>query len=207
MFEVIGCIDNVPDVLLGQYGGQLFIFFIDLVWFNNSTAPTSSFSFQKGFIMLLNLHTFFSLNLDMVNLLFGRYQSLDKSLILKSDLWDEFLRFCQEEKLPGLSDSPLGQALRKTQEAAIDKAPLALVGGIAALWISGQNLSVPASVGFIALFGIALFHLAEDVFELRRLLLRQFGVARLGLAELGYFARLAFVLYGKEIVACTWRLR
>lgn len=34
--------------------------------------------------------------------------------------------------------------------------PLALVGGIAALWISGQNLSVPASVGFIALFGIAL---------------------------------------------------
>jgi cobalt-zinc-cadmium resistance protein CzcA len=34
--------------------------------------------------------------------------------------------------------------------------PLALVGGIAALCFSGQNLSVPASVGFIALFGIAL---------------------------------------------------
>ncbi|WP_456409034.1 efflux RND transporter permease subunit [Caldithrix abyssi] len=34
--------------------------------------------------------------------------------------------------------------------------PLALVGGVAALWIFGQNLSVPASVGFIALFGIAL---------------------------------------------------
>ncbi|HQU71265.1 MAG: efflux RND transporter permease subunit [Calditrichaeota bacterium] len=34
--------------------------------------------------------------------------------------------------------------------------PLALVGGIAALWLSGQNLSVPASVGFIALLGIAL---------------------------------------------------
>jgi heavy metal efflux system protein len=34
--------------------------------------------------------------------------------------------------------------------------PLALVGGVAALWITGQNLSVPASVGFIALFGIAL---------------------------------------------------
>ena len=34
--------------------------------------------------------------------------------------------------------------------------PLALVGGIVALWLSGQNLSVPASVGFIALFGIAL---------------------------------------------------
>lgn len=34
--------------------------------------------------------------------------------------------------------------------------PLALVGGIIALWVTGQNLSVPASVGFIALFGIAL---------------------------------------------------
>lgn len=34
--------------------------------------------------------------------------------------------------------------------------PLALVGGVASLWLTGQNLSVPASVGFIALFGIAL---------------------------------------------------
>ncbi len=34
--------------------------------------------------------------------------------------------------------------------------PLALVGGIVALWIAGENLSVPSSVGFIALFGIAL---------------------------------------------------
>lgn len=34
--------------------------------------------------------------------------------------------------------------------------PLALVGGIVGLWITGQNLSVPASVGFIALFGIAV---------------------------------------------------
>ena len=34
--------------------------------------------------------------------------------------------------------------------------PLALVGGIIGLWLLGENLSVPASVGFIALFGIAL---------------------------------------------------
>ncbi|WP_049721492.1 efflux RND transporter permease subunit [Gilvimarinus polysaccharolyticus] len=34
--------------------------------------------------------------------------------------------------------------------------PLALVGGIVALWLAGLSLSVPASVGFIALFGIAL---------------------------------------------------
>ncbi|ROQ21537.1 cobalt-zinc-cadmium resistance protein CzcA [Marinimicrobium koreense] len=34
--------------------------------------------------------------------------------------------------------------------------PLALVGGIVSLWLAGLSLSVPASVGFIALFGIAL---------------------------------------------------
>jgi heavy metal efflux system protein len=34
--------------------------------------------------------------------------------------------------------------------------PLALVGGVAGLFMTGQHLSVPASVGFIALFGIAL---------------------------------------------------
>ncbi len=34
--------------------------------------------------------------------------------------------------------------------------PLALVGGVIGLWLTGQNLSVPSSVGFIALFGIAL---------------------------------------------------
>ena len=36
--------------------------------------------------------------------------------------------------------------------------PLALVEGVVALWISGQNLSVPASVGFIFLFGIELLN-------------------------------------------------
>ncbi|MFO1248353.1 MAG: efflux RND transporter permease subunit [Alphaproteobacteria bacterium] len=36
--------------------------------------------------------------------------------------------------------------------------PLALVGGILLLWLSGEYLSVPASVGFIALLGIAVLN-------------------------------------------------
>jgi len=36
--------------------------------------------------------------------------------------------------------------------------PFALVGGIVALWASGQYLSVPASVGFIGLLGIAVLN-------------------------------------------------
>jgi cobalt-zinc-cadmium resistance protein CzcA len=36
--------------------------------------------------------------------------------------------------------------------------PLALIGGILLLWLSGEYLSVPASVGFIALLGIAVLN-------------------------------------------------
>jgi cobalt-zinc-cadmium resistance protein CzcA len=44
----------------------------------------------------------------------------------------------------------------KTSTLIMLNIPLALVGGVVALWLAGLNLSVPASVGFIALFGIAL---------------------------------------------------
>ena len=36
--------------------------------------------------------------------------------------------------------------------------PFALIGGVFALWISGEYMSVPASVGFIALLGIAVLN-------------------------------------------------
>ncbi len=36
--------------------------------------------------------------------------------------------------------------------------PFALIGGVFALWLSGQFLSVPSSVGFIALFGVAVLN-------------------------------------------------
>jgi cobalt-zinc-cadmium resistance protein CzcA len=36
--------------------------------------------------------------------------------------------------------------------------PFALIGGVFALWLSGEYMSVPASVGFIALLGIAVLN-------------------------------------------------
>lgn len=36
--------------------------------------------------------------------------------------------------------------------------PLALIGGIIGLWVTGEYLSVPASVGFINLFGVAVLN-------------------------------------------------
>lgn len=36
--------------------------------------------------------------------------------------------------------------------------PFALIGGVFALWIRGMYLSVPASIGFIALFGVAVLN-------------------------------------------------
>jgi heavy metal efflux system protein len=49
--------------------------------------------------------------------------------------------------------------------------PFALIGGILGLWLSGQYLSVPASVGFITLFGVAVLNglvLVSYINQLRR---------------------------------------
>ena len=49
--------------------------------------------------------------------------------------------------------------------------PFALVGGIAALWLRGLNLNLSASVGFIALFGVAVLNgivLVSHINSLRR---------------------------------------
>nr|BAL53881.1 cation efflux system protein [uncultured Acidobacteriota bacterium] len=47
--------------------------------------------------------------------------------------------------------------------------PFALVGGVAALWIRGLNLSLSAAVGFIALFGIAVLNGLVMVSAINRL--------------------------------------
>ena len=49
--------------------------------------------------------------------------------------------------------------------------PFALVGGIAALWLRGLNLNLSASIGFIALFGVAVLNgivLVSHINSLRR---------------------------------------
>ncbi len=49
--------------------------------------------------------------------------------------------------------------------------PLALVGGIAALWLRGMNLNLSASIGFIALFGVAVLDgivMTDHINNLRR---------------------------------------
>jgi len=55
--------------------------------------------------------------------------------------------------------------------------PLALVGGILALAIFGENISIPSSIGFIALFGIALTDGVVLISRFERL--RQEGVGLL----------------------------
>jgi cobalt-zinc-cadmium resistance protein CzcA len=40
----------------------------------------------------------------------------------------------------------------------VGNVPFAMVGGIAALWMRGMNLNLSASIGFIALFGVAMLN-------------------------------------------------
>jgi len=54
----------------------------------------------------------------------------------------------------------LFSTFRSVRQAALilSIVPFALVGGIVALWLTGEYLSVPASVGFIALLGITVLN-------------------------------------------------
>ncbi len=55
--------------------------------------------------------------------------------------------------------------------------PFAMIGGVFALWISGEYLSVPASVGFIALLGIAVLNGVVMVSYFNQLLAHGMAVA------------------------------
>lgn len=77
--------------------------------------------------------------------------------------------------------------------------PFAMVGGIVSLWIAGEYLSVPASVGFIALLGIAVLNGLVLVAYFRQL--RNEGMSLAQTVRLGAERRLRPVMMTASITA------
>ena len=77
--------------------------------------------------------------------------------------------------------------------------PLAMVGGVFALWFSGEYLSVPASVGFIALLGIAVLNGVVMVSYFNQL--KATGMDLLKVVTLGSSRRLRPVMMTASIAA------
>jgi cobalt-zinc-cadmium resistance protein CzcA len=77
--------------------------------------------------------------------------------------------------------------------------PLAMVGGVFALWVSGEYLSVPASVGFIALLGIAVLNGVVMVSYFNQL--NATGMELIKVVTLGSSRRLRPVLMTASIAA------
>lgn len=77
--------------------------------------------------------------------------------------------------------------------------PFAMVGGLISLWVSGEYLSVPASVGFIALLGIAVLNGLVLVSCFRQL--RYEGMTMAQAVRIGAERRLRPVLMTASITA------
>jgi cobalt-zinc-cadmium resistance protein CzcA len=77
--------------------------------------------------------------------------------------------------------------------------PFAMIGGVFALWLSGEYLSVPASVGFIALLGIAVLNGVVLVSYFNQL--RAHGMAMAEVVVEGASRRLRPVLMTASIAA------
>ncbi len=77
--------------------------------------------------------------------------------------------------------------------------PLAMIGGVFALWVSGEYLSVPASVGFIALLGIAVLNGVVMVSYFNQLLVTGMEIGKVVL--IGSSRRLRPVLMTASIAA------
>lgn len=77
--------------------------------------------------------------------------------------------------------------------------PLAMIGGVFALWLSGEYLSVPASVGFIALLGIAVLNGVVMVSYFNQLIATGMDIAKVVL--IGSSRRLRPVLMTASIAA------
>ncbi len=52
----------------------------------------------------------------------------------------------------------------------VGNVPFALVGGVAALWLRGMNLNLSASIGFLALFGVAMLNGVVLVTSIKQML-------------------------------------
>jgi cobalt-zinc-cadmium resistance protein CzcA len=74
----------------------------------------------------------------------------------------------------------------------LSNVPFALVGGVAALWLRGMNLNLSASIGFIALFGVAVLNGIVMVSQINRL--REEGMAEEEAVAAGAAMRLRPVL-------------
>ncbi len=80
--------------------------------------------------------------------------------------------------------------------------PLALIGGVIALWLSGQYLSVPGSIGFIALFGVAVLNGVVMVTSINQRTVGSAGIEDINSAiEAGALSRLRPVLMTALIAA------
>ncbi|MBI5075826.1 MAG: efflux RND transporter permease subunit [Nitrospirae bacterium] len=79
----------------------------------------------------------------------------------------------------------------------ISNLPFALIGGVFALFISGQYLSVPASVGFVVLFGVAVLNGLVLVSRISQL--REEGLDLQGAIRKGSLDRLRPVLMTASI--------
>ncbi|HZD54185.1 MAG TPA: efflux RND transporter permease subunit, partial [Woeseiaceae bacterium] len=88
----------------------------------------------------------------------------------------------------------LGQAL-----LIMINVPLAAIGGVLALLVSGQYLSVPGSIGFIALFGVAVLNGVVLVNAVNRRLERSVAISEA--IESGTLSRLRPVLMTATIAA------
>lgn len=77
--------------------------------------------------------------------------------------------------------------------------PLAAIGGIVALFVSGTYLSVPGSIGFIALFGIAVLNGVVMVTAINQRI--EGGMARTEAVFAGALSRLRLVLMTASIAA------
>lgn len=77
--------------------------------------------------------------------------------------------------------------------------PLAMIGGVFALWLSGEYLSVPASVGFIALLGIAVLNGVVMVSYFNQLIITGMDIAQV--VVVGSARRLRPVMMTASIAA------